>query len=845
MGREKPCYALEAARYTDQSLVSARFSMEETTTSPTTVPRLPVPLSSFVGREAEIARVRDALASHRLVTLTGAGGSGKTRLAIEAARGLTASPDGEWFAGLAAVSNPELVLQTVGEVVGVREAPSGSLLDALIERLSQKQMLIVLDNCEHVIDASAELVDQLLRVCPGVRVLATSRERLRVEGETVFALASLSSPTQEQSTEPGDVAQFEAVQLFVERARSMQPAFELSGARAPLVASICRRLDGMPLAIELAAARLGTLSLQEIDRRLAESLAVLSGGSRTSPRRQQTLSAAIEWSYELLNDAERALFRRLAVFQGGWMLDAAEGVCGGDGVASEDVADLLGGLVEKSLALGVEQANGELRYRLLEPLRQFGQEKLAAAGEVGDLLDRHAKWFGRLAEANEGSVFSSDQVAVFDRFALEMNNLRGALARSMERPKCLDAGIRIVWVLTPFWKMRESYAEGYRWASQVYAAAKAAGHPKAYTLLVRMALLSTRSDKSIEALEVAAEAARAAEDEPSLCTALALLCLQYYLEARLDDAIVVGEEAVSLARGLESDLSLCRTLGFLAVAHVARDGFAEGRPIFEEAIRAGRAQGDRLALMAVLNNIADAERGTGLFEAAKGHYEESRALLSEIGGDLSLNTLNLGLLAMEMGDPGRALPMLRQVLESVVDGGAAVRAFSLLGIASVAEPLTAATLLGAGYASLARLGVKTEPNDAGMWERIEGATREQLSPEEFAEAYAAGQVMPTEEAIELGLSVRGPGAERAPGTGRQPSNRDAAAAPGLELTARELETLRLLASGLTNKEIAAEMVVSVRTVENHVANLYGKIGARGRADATAFALSHGVVESHS
>jgi DNA-binding NarL/FixJ family response regulator len=602
----------------------------------------------------------------------------------------------------------------------------------------------------------------------------------------------------------------------------------------------------MPLAIELAAARLGTLSLQEIDRRLAESITVLSGGSRTAPKRQQTLNAAIEWSYELLTEAERALFRRLAVFQGGWTLDAAEGVCTGDQLSRGEVSDSLFGLVEKSLVLAIEQPSGDVRYRLLEPLRQFGQEKLAAAGEVEDTLDRHANWFGSIAEAYEESAFRAEQVAIFDRFAVEMNNFRAALTWSIERPKCLDAGIRIVWVTAPYWNMRQHNAEGYRWASRVYEAATVADHPKAYTVLIRMALLGPPSGQSIDALKRAAEAARAVEDRSSLCSALAQLQLQYYLQQRVDEAIMVGEEAVSLAHELGSDLSLSRTLGFLAVSRTVRDGFAVGRPIFEEAMRAGRASGDRLALVVVLNNYADAERNAGLFEEARGHYEEARALLKEVGGELGINTLNLGLLAINMGEPGRALPLLRQVLQHGADGGKALpAAFSLLAIAASAEPRTAATLLGAGYAFLARLGVKSEPTDAGTWEQIEAATRELLTTEEFAEAYAAGQAMPTEEAIELALAVKGPEAERDQEADAQPAKHDATAAPALELTARELETLRLLASGLTNKEIAAEMVVSVRTVENHVANLYGKIGARGRADATAFALSHGVVESHS
>ena len=344
---------------------------------------LPAARSSFIGREQDMFEVKRELATTRLLTLTGAGGSGKTRLALEVSRGLIdAYPDGVWVVELAPLSEEVLVPKAVAEALGVLERPQEPLADTLVEVLGDRQTLLVVDNCEHLIGAAAGLVDRLLDSCPGVRILATSREALGVEGEVRWLVPPLSVPEQERTPTREELKGYESVRLFVERARERDPAFSLDLHNAAWITEICRKLEGIPLAIELAAARVGTLSIEQIAQRLGDSLELLTHGGRTALHRQQTLKATLDWSYDLLSEPERVLFRRLSTFAGGWTLEASEAVGAGGSVEEEDVLDLLSGLVEKSLVVAKGSDHGGVRYRLLEPIRQYAREKLKESGEA-------------------------------------------------------------------------------------------------------------------------------------------------------------------------------------------------------------------------------------------------------------------------------------------------------------------------------------------------------------------------------------------------------------------------------------------------------------------------------
>ena len=416
---------------------------------------LPVQLTALVGRERELAELRRLLGGTRLLTLTGTGGCGKTRLALQAAaEALGDYPDGVWLAELAALSDPAVVPQTAAAALGVPERPGQAMLGTLVHALRAKRLLLVLDNCEHLIVASAELIDALLRGCPGVRVLATSREALGITGEVAWRVPSLPVPPPEPPPTVDDLTRYDAVRLFVDRAGAALPSFALTAQNASAVAGVCHRLDGIPLALELAAARVRGLSAEQIGARLDQRFRLLTGGSRTALPRQQTLAAAVGWSYDLLDPPERALLDRLAVFAGGFALEAAEAVCAGDGLAAEDVLELLLRLVDKSLVQAEEDAAGADRYRLLETIRQYARERLAASGLADAVYARHAAYYLALAEQSSAPGWDPEVVHRYAQLEREADNLRAALRWSAESGET-EPALRVCGALGLFWYSRE------------------------------------------------------------------------------------------------------------------------------------------------------------------------------------------------------------------------------------------------------------------------------------------------------------------------------------------------------------------------------------------------------
>ena len=429
---------------------------------------LPADLTRFVGREKQLADLRRLLSTSRLLSLTGSGGVGKTRLAIRFASDLTNEfAGGVWLVDLASLAAPGLIAQAVATVFGVRESPQRSVCDALVDYLRDRELLLLLDTCEHLIDGCAELAEALLRAAPALRIVATSREALGVPGETVYRVPSLSVPEPSTSCSPEMLDDFEATALFVERATAIQPDFEVHRDATGPIAAICRRLDGIPLAIELAAAQVAFLSPEQIEARLADGF--VTTGTRTSVARQRTLDATVKWSYQLLSESERLLFSRLSVFPSSWTLETAEHVCGGDGIDPAHMLDLLSRLVSKSLVNVGSDVLGDRRYHFLETIRHYARERLSEAGAVGDLRDRHFAFFHREFRDALHTLTGPNQVACLRRLQVEQENVRAALEWGLSSPALGEKAVELAGALFWFWTKRGLFAEGRQWLERAAA----------------------------------------------------------------------------------------------------------------------------------------------------------------------------------------------------------------------------------------------------------------------------------------------------------------------------------------------------------------------------------------
>jgi predicted ATPase/DNA-binding SARP family transcriptional activator len=514
---------------------------------PRAASNLPRQLTSFVGRRRELAELEGMLARTRLLTLIGPGGCGKTRLAVELAmERLDAFADGVRLVELAPIADPELVVQQTASALGLQLRGTRDPIEVVAEQIGEGPLLLVVDNCEHVIAASAGLVDRLLRACPGLVVLATSREALRIEGEVVWRVPSLSLPERGRPLSAEEASQFESVRLFCERATAVAAAFALAADNVEAVTDICLALDGMPLALELAAARTAMLAPGQIAARLNDSLALLTAGSRTGLTRQQTLRGTLAWSHDLLTDAERTLFRRLGVFSGSFGIDAVEGVCASDDLAAAEVVELLGWLVEKSL-VQVEPLSGEHRYRLLETMRQYARERLIEAGELTALEARHREWFLAFAEREDPTPTGREGHS--GALARDHDNLRAALASALERDP--SGALRLAVALWWFWVVRGHFAEGARFMDAALAGAPEPTETRARALFaasilaVRRGLVGPRPPLMSEALEIR----RALGDPVGIARTLRELGDHLVLNSEHDAADGTYGEALALSEG--------------------------------------------------------------------------------------------------------------------------------------------------------------------------------------------------------------------------------------------------------------------------------------------------------
>jgi len=616
---------------------------------------LPQQASAFIGRAKELRELSRLLDRSRLLTLTGSGGCGKTRLGLQvAADAIERFPDGAWLVELATLADPALTPQTVATVLGLKEVPGRPISEVLTEHLKDKHLLLLLDNCEHLLDACAKLADRILRQCPGVHILATSREALGIGGEQAFRVPSLSLPDPKQAHSPESVASFEAVQLFIDRALLARADFKVNGQNASTLASICYRLDGIPLAIELAAARLRTLSLKEIDGKLNERFRLLTGGARTALPRQQTLRALIDWSYALLNEGEQKVLAQLAVFAGGFTLDAVEQVCVGEGVDDWAALDPVTSLADKSLVLA-EERNGATRFRLLETVRQYARDRLLERGDGGRWRDRHLTHFLHLAEEAETHFTGAEQRSWFDRLEMEHDNLRSALAWSSAQGGDSARGLRLAGALWWFWSVHGYPGEGRGWLTALLAATPEGMPASRAKALGGASVLAREQGDYATAWKLQAEGLailREHGDRHDIAAALNNLGSLARDQSDYQRSRALHEESLAIRRELGDRNGISASLNNLGLLARELGDHPAARLLYEESLAIDRALGDRLGIAISLNNLGGIARDLGDYAAARAMHEESLVIRRELGDrrGIASSLANLGDLADERGD---------------------------------------------------------------------------------------------------------------------------------------------------------------------------------------------------
>ncbi|MBL8055491.1 MAG: protein kinase [Anaerolineales bacterium] len=661
---------------------------------------LPLQLTRFIGREREMREVRSRLAAARLVSLTGSGGCGKTRLALQVAEawlsaeagangGQPVFPDGIWLVELGPITDPALLPQTVAALLNVREEPGHALLKTLTDALRPRALLLILDNCEHLIDAGAQFAEAVLRACPDVRILATSREALGIAGEVAYRVPSLSSPDPEHPPEPAALDQFEAVRLFVDRAAAIKPDFALTPANAAAVIQVCGQLDGLPLALELAAARIRAMTVEQIAARLDDRFRLLTGGSRTALPRQQTLRALIDWSWELLSAPERALLRRLAVFLGGWTLEAAEAVCAEaaeaapqPALAAGDILDLLAHLVDKSLVL-VDETSGHPRYRMLETIRQYARERLLESGEAAGIRAQHLAYFQRLAAKAEPELRAAGQLTWIERLEAEHDNLRAALKWSLSS-QALEAGLRLAGDLARFWYLRGFWREGRQWLEQLLGRAAAAPAEARAWALCGAAWLANEDGSDIALYESALALYRAEADHWGEAYALRGLAAAWWAQGKLAEARGPLAESRAIFHELEDAWGLglvALNQGWLAFS---RDETAQAEPAWQAGLEHFRRSGDRWGIATTLSGLGYILRLRGDYPQAAAVTEESLGLYRELGdkAGVAMSLLRLASLAFRRGEYPQARDLAAEgyaLARERGDVGNALSALALLG----------------------------------------------------------------------------------------------------------------------------------------------------------------------
>ncbi len=755
---------------------------------------LPADMTSFVGRRQEITEVKRLLSSSRLVTLTGAGGVGKTRLALRVARDLSRSFQGRvWFVELAELREAALLANTVAERVEIHDQSARPAVEALIESLRAKPGLVLLDNCEHLIGPCAELISTLLAACPELRILATGRQALGLLGESVYTVPVFAVPDVRRAHSAEALTSYAAIRLFVERAQAVQISFRLDASSAKAVAQVCHDLDGVPLAIELAAVRLRSLSVEQVAERLGERFRLLTTEARDVPARQRTLGALIDWSYDLCSDQERLVWARVSVFSGGFDLDAAEYVAaaGGD-LAVEEVLGVVGSLTDKSILLHEGDAGGA-RYRMLETVREYGQARLVEAGEESAVRRRHRDWYEELAKRFAADWLGPEQVAWVQRLRQEHANLRVALEFCASEPGEAVVGLRMATRIDDYWLLRGFHAEARHWLERLLATVERPIGERLSALRIggRLALLQGDRQAGRAQLAEAIELAERLEDDTERAYLILIRGMGALFTGDLPQAIALLRDSLTRSRAaglLRGELYALYLLGMSLGLHGERE---QGLALLEECLRTTSRLGETLWHSWALWSIAHVEvlYDDGL-DRAEAAGKQALSMQQSLDNRLAM-AFNLDTLAWT-----------------------AVRRH---------DYLRAATLFGTAHAAWQAIG--STPENYAVFARLHHEyvtqARDALAEHAFRAAFERGEQMSTDDAIEFAREARRPAPAQSEGTEAL-------------LTRREREIAELVAEGLSNRDIATRLVISQRTAEAHVEHILAKLGFTKRAQIAAW-----------
>ncbi len=680
---------------------------------------LPYQLTTFVGREQETAQLKEVVTAHRLVTLTGAGGAGKTRLAIELAnRMVDTYPDGVWLVELAALTDPGLVPQAVAQPLGVKEHATQPMIESLSDYLASRKLLLVLDNAEHLLDACAHLVDEIVRRSPDIAVLVTSRERLGITGELAYRVPSLTVPGTSEPPTPETVSRYEGVRLFVERAKLARLDFDLTAENASCVASICARLDGMPLPIELAAARVRSMSVDELSEHLDQRFALLTDGSRAALPRHRTLRSLLDWSYDLLTEREQAMLRRVAVFVGGWTLASAEQVCAGDGIDASDVIERLASLVDKSLVVTDEQA-GTTRYRMLETVRQYALDRLRESSEEARWRGRHLTHFLALGEAFYAELSTPKQRSWLSRLTAEHDNVRAALGWSVESTPM--EGLRLATAFNLFWRIRGHLAEGRDWLTRLLAA-------------------------------VPIEPRTRERANGQFVTGLLALAQGDHLAAER-----LFQGTLAFYREIDDQSRVAWALGGLGILSIGQGHYAEAEAFLRESVDRARATANRRTLFASLGNLGLVKQTQGQRAAARELQEEALEVARELDAPWEIGWGLNELGWAEYNEERWDLAHMRfaegiTLLHGVGDRpGVIVALEGLAALAGATAPERAARLWGAADGLREQIGNARSVPDNIVYDHHAKQVRAVLTAEASNQAWNEGRAMSMDDAVRYAL----------------------------------------------------------------------------------------------